>query len=85
MSLFVRDIVERVLSTFAVAFLAVLIASGWFSVDGITDVSILAKAALAGVAALLSLAKGVAARWIGDAGSASLSPKVGTVLHRSFD
>lgn len=84
MTVFVRDLIERVLATFLVTFLGALITSGWFDLHGITDVSILGKAALAGVAAVLSLAKGLAAKYVGDSDSASLSKRVGAQLRSRF-
>ncbi|MCK9929310.1 hypothetical protein MXD62_19360 [Frankia sp. Mgl5] len=56
---YAKDLIERVLRTFAWAFGAQLIASGWFSVDAITDLSILARAGVAGVAAVLALLGGL--------------------------
>ena len=78
---FLRDLAERVLFTFAQAFLAVLVASDWFTVGGITDVSLLGAAWLAGAAAVLALAKGLAAGLFVPGGSASLDPRnVGATL-----
>ncbi|MBL7487064.1 holin [Frankia sp. AgW1.1] len=66
------DLGERVLVTAVGAFLATLIASGWFSVPGLVDTSILGKAGLAAAAAVLALLKGLAASFIGSSDSASL-------------
>ena len=63
---YILDLLERVLWTAAQAFLAQLIASGFFSVDNVTDLSILQKAGVAALAAVLSLAKGLAARAVGS-------------------
>lgn len=71
-SRFIRDLVERVLSTYAQAFLGLLLASG-FAVDGVVDLSLVVKAAVAAVPAALSLLKGLLARSVGDKGSASLA------------
>lgn len=70
-----RDLAERAGFTFVEAFLAVLITGGWFTLSGIADVSILSSAALAGVAAVLALLKGVAAGFRGARGSASFDPR----------
>lgn len=56
---YAKDLVERIVRTFGWAFGAALIGSGWFSIEGITDVSILAKAGIAGVAAVLALLGGL--------------------------
>jgi len=71
---YVRDLAERVLATFLGAFAATLIAANWFTVSGVQDTSLLGQAGIAGVAAVLSLAKGLVARLIGSAGTASLDP-----------
>ena len=63
---YVLDLLERVGWTALQAFLAQLIASGFFSVDNVTDLSILQKAGVAALAAVLSLAKGLAARAVGS-------------------
>jgi hypothetical protein len=63
---YVLDLLERVGWTALQAFLAQLIASGFFSVDNVTDLSILQKAGVAALAAILSLAKGLAARTVGS-------------------
>jgi hypothetical protein len=63
---YLLDLLERVGWTAAQAFLATLIASGFFSVDNVTDLSILQKAGVAALAAVLSLAKGLAARAVGS-------------------
>lgn len=77
---YAKDLAERVVRTFAWAFGSVLIASGWFSVEGITDLSILSKAGVAGIAAVLALVGGlvVKALKIGDPATAGIatSPSV---------
>jgi hypothetical protein len=71
---YLRDVLERVAWTFLQAFAATLIASGFFSVDNVTDLSILQKAGVAGVAAVLSLLKGVVASQIGSPYTAATLP-----------
>lgn len=73
---YVKDLVERVLSTFVIAFIGALITGGVFDVQGMTDVAAYSAAALAGVQAVLSLLKGLAAKLISDHNSASLAPGV---------
>jgi hypothetical protein len=70
------DLAERVLATFTVTFVGQLIASGWFTVGGVIDMSILQKAGIAGLAAVLSLLKGFAAKFIGSPNTAAWLPKV---------
>jgi hypothetical protein len=70
---FIRDLVERVASTYVQAFLGLLLASG-FGVDGVLDLSLVVKAGIAALPAALSLAKGLLARSVGDKESASLAP-----------
>ena len=69
---FIRDIAERVLSTYVQAFLGLLLASG-FGVDGVLDLSLVVKAGVAALPAALSLVKGLLARTVGDKESASLA------------
>lgn len=69
---FVRDIAERVASTYVQAFLGLLLASG-FGVDGVLDLSVVVKAGVAALPAALSLIKGMLARAVGDSESASLA------------
>jgi hypothetical protein len=57
MSLYFKDLSERVLTTAAFAFL---------SVFSVSDLSTLKSAAIAGAAAALSLVKGVLAKSVGD-------------------
>jgi hypothetical protein len=69
---YIRDLVERVGSTYAQAFLGLLLASG-VGVDGVLDLSTIKKAAIAAIPAALSLVKGLLARGVGDKESASLA------------
>lgn len=69
---FIRDIAERVLSTYVQAFLGLLLASG-FGVDGVLDLSLVVKASIAALPAALSLVKGLLATQVGDSQSASLA------------
>jgi hypothetical protein len=67
-----RDLAERVVWTFLQAFGAMLVVSGFFSVEGVTDLSNLQKAGVGGMAAVLALLKGVVAKSVGDKNSPSL-------------
>jgi hypothetical protein len=60
---------EQVVTVALAAFLGSLIAGDWFSVHGIVQVSLLAKAGLAAAAAALTFVKGVAASFFGDTSS----------------
>ena len=71
-SRYIRDLVERVLATYVQTFLGLLLASG-FAVDGVVDLSLVVKAAVAAIPAALSLVKGIVARAVGDKESASLA------------
>lgn len=71
----IADIVERVSWTFLQAFGAQLVASGFFTVDGVVDLSILQKAGIAGVAAVLSLIKGLVAVNVGSKETAATLPE----------
>lgn len=73
---YVRDLIERIVSTFAVAFLGTLVTGGWFDVANIRDVSALQAAGLSAIAAVLSLIKGLVAKWVSNRDSASLAPGV---------
>jgi hypothetical protein len=66
------DLAERVLSTFVQAFLGALVAGGWFDIGAIGDLSIVQKAAAAGIVAVLALGKGLVAKVVGRPDSASL-------------
>ncbi len=74
--MFVKDLFERVIMTFLQAFLGALIAGGVFDVTGVREVSAYEAAALAGVAAVLALIKGLVAKWVSNRQSASLAPGV---------
>ena len=65
---FLRDLAERTLATFAEAFAALLIASG----AGLLDADWLTAASVAGMTALVTLLKGVAAYKIDHTTGASL-------------
>lgn len=73
---YVRDLAERVVVTFGQAFGAVLISGGVFDVAGVRNVSAYQAAGLAGVAAVLSLAKGLVAKLVSKPDSASLASGV---------
>lgn len=73
---YVKDLFERVASTFVQAFLGALVAGGWFDIGAITDLSILQKAGVAGIVAVLAVIKGLVAKFIADRNSASLAPGV---------
>jgi hypothetical protein len=73
---YIIDLAERVVWTFLQAFLGALIAGGVFDVAGVRDVSAWEAAALGGVAAVLSLLKGIAAKFIGQPDSASTAPSI---------
>jgi hypothetical protein len=73
---YARDLAERLIRTFAQAFLGTLIAANWFSVDQIRNVSVLQAAGLAGIAAVLSVVTSIVARFVGKPDSASLAPGV---------
>jgi hypothetical protein len=75
-SAYATDLAERVAATAGETFLATLVASGWFDVQGITDTSLLQKAGIAAIAAGLAVLKGAVAKWVGDRRSASLAPSV---------
>ena len=66
--MFIKDLVERTVATYAQAFLGLLLAS-WS--DAI-DVSTLRAAAVAAIPAALAVVKGFAAKSIGDPDSAAL-------------
>lgn len=73
---YVKDLIERVAATFVVTFLGTLVSGGWFDIDQIRDLGAPKAAALAAVAAVLSLIKGVVAKFVADKQSASLAPGV---------
>jgi hypothetical protein len=65
------DIFERALMTFAQAFISVWVVSSWAD---LSDVNLAKQAVVAGVAAVLSLAKGMLASRVGVKGTAALLP-----------
>lgn len=67
---YIRDLVERVVTTFVVAGAGVVVAAG---PAGLVDVSMWKAAAIAGLAAVGSLIKGLAAKTVGNPHSASLT------------
>lgn len=73
---YVIDLAERAAKTAAQAFGAQLIASGWLSVDQITDLSLVQRAGLAGVAAGMSVVTSALSRLVGDRDSASAASGV---------
>ena len=68
MSPYFRDLLERVVSTFAAGALAVLVTN----VADLTNIGLWKGAAVAGAAAVVSLLKGVLAKSTGDPESAGL-------------
>ncbi len=75
-AMYLRDLAERVLMTFLQAFGAALVAGGWFDIAQIRDLSIVQKAALAGIAAVIAVFKGLIAKAVSRPDSASLAPGV---------
>ncbi len=73
---YVRDLAERVVSTFVQAFLGALVAGNWFDISHIRDLSIVQTAGVAGLVAVLAVIKGVVARFVGSPDSASAVPGV---------
>lgn len=67
---FLRDLAERVISTYVQVFLGLLIAAG--PVD-VVNLSTLRAAAVASIPAALSVAKGLIAKQFGSPDSASLA------------
>lgn len=65
------DIGERALLTFAQAWLSVWIITSW---SDLTDVALAQQAAVAGLAAALSVAKSAIASRLGEKGTAALLP-----------
>lgn len=70
---YVLDLAERVGSTFLLAGASVLVAAG---PADLFHASTLQAAGTAGVAAALTLVKGLLARYVGNKDSASLTPTV---------
>lgn len=77
-ALFWRDATERAISTAAQAALGLLVVDGGSLYVGLLDVDWPAGLAVVGSAALASVLKALAATRVGDPGSASLAPSVGT-------
>jgi hypothetical protein len=73
MSTYVKDLIERIVATFVMAFLAVLVTAG--QTDGL-NVEVGEAAVVAGIAAVASLVKGLIAKHLGDTESASVAPGV---------
>jgi Putative lactococcus lactis phage r1t holin len=73
-SRYVLDLIERVGWTFLETFGAVLVASGFFTIDGVTDLAIVEKAAIAGIASVLAVIKGLVAKGVGSPNTAALLP-----------
>ncbi len=69
---YLRDLLERVVWTFLQSFGGALIVGGVFDVNGIRNLSAWQAAALAGVAAILSLVKGLVAKFVGNPETAAL-------------
>ncbi len=67
------DAGERMLKTFIQVFVLQLIASGWFSVDGIQDLDTGKRALLAALGAVLSLLSSLLSTAVGNPTSASLA------------
>lgn len=57
------DAAERLLKTFVQAFLAQILASGLDLIDAVQDTTTLEQAAVAGIAAVLSLIFSVVSKW----------------------
>lgn len=72
---FLIDLAERVAATYAQVFIGLLIISG-FGADGVTDLSLVKKAAIAALPAALSALKGLIAKGTGNPDSASLAKDV---------
>lgn len=71
------DAAERMGKTFLQVFILQLIASGWFSVDGIQDISTAKRALIAAGGSVLSLLSSLLSTTVGNPESASLaSPSV---------
>lgn len=70
MTSYVKDLLERIVATFVVAYLGVALTA---APDGGISVSGSQAALVAGVAAVGSLIKGIAAKHLGNADTASLT------------
>lgn len=73
------DLAERVIWTFVQAFGSTLVLSNAFEIPGLANLTAWQTAGLAGGAAVLSLVKGLVAKFIGDGSSASTAPQVGVL------
>jgi len=74
---YARDLAERVIWTFLQSFAGALVTGGVLDgVSGVADITGWQAAGLAGVAAVISLIKGLAAKFVGRADSASTAPGV---------
>ena len=73
---YAKDLAERVIVTFLQAFGATLVAGGVFDVSGVRNVSAWQAAGVAGIAAVLSLIKGLVAKLVSKKDSASLAAGV---------
>jgi Putative lactococcus lactis phage r1t holin len=71
---YVRDIIERILKTWAEAFLMFMTASGPLNVEAVTDIDLLTKAGLSGVAAVFALLLGLVGKKIGSPNTAAWLP-----------
>lgn len=69
---YIIDVIDRFWRTYVQAFGSLLLASG-FGMDGVIDLSTVKRAAIAAVAALISLGMSLVARTVGDKESASLA------------
>lgn len=70
------DTAERAAMTFLQTFGALLISGGVFDVHGIQNLSAWQAAAAGGLGAVLSLAKSIVAKYVGNPDSASLTTTV---------
>lgn len=68
----VKDTAERAVKTFVQVFILQLVAAGWFSVDGIVDISTPKRAGLAALGAGLSVLSSALSKLVGNKESASL-------------
>lgn len=70
MNRFLLDVAERTVTTYAVTFLGLLLASGF----DLTSLGALKSAAVASIPAALTVIKGVLSGFVGDPTSAALLP-----------
>lgn len=71
---YIWDIGERVVMTFLMAFGALLLAANVFDIGNITNLALYQDAAIGGLAAVLSFAKGLIAPLVGRSDTAALLP-----------